>query len=132
MKPTWRLVNQRTSQVIVPFLEIADGFWSRLRGLQGRKDLEPGHGLLLVPCSSVHTFRMRFPLGLILLDKTGHVLGTRGHVAPWSVVPAVPQTHAVVEFKAGSALCVEKGDLLRLERVPGQELPASLAFLLKP
>ncbi|HTL47952.1 MAG TPA: DUF192 domain-containing protein [Verrucomicrobiae bacterium] len=132
LKPKWRVVNQRTAEVILPFLEIADHFWTRFKGLQGRADLEPGHGLLLVPCSSVHTFMMRFPIDLILLDRTGKVLGVKSTVRPWRMVAPVSQTYAIIEVKGGSALAVSPGDLLRLERVQGQELPASLGFLLKP
>jgi uncharacterized protein len=54
----WHLVDRESGEVVVSALEIAGGFWSRLRGLQFRRRLPPGAGLLLVPCRSVHTFWM--------------------------------------------------------------------------
>ncbi len=49
--------------------ELADTPLSRLRGLLGQAALPPGHGLLLVPSNSVHTFFMRFPIDVVLLDR---------------------------------------------------------------
>ena len=55
------LCERSSGQVVVERLEVADGFWSRLRGLQFRKELPAGSGLLLVPCSSIHTCPQSFP-----------------------------------------------------------------------
>ena len=52
---------------------LADGYWSRLRGLLGRKGLDEGEGLLIAPSRGVHMFGMRFPLDVLLLDPEGHV-----------------------------------------------------------
>ena len=80
-----------------PFLEqlyIADTWWTRFRGLQLQKELPAESGLLLHPCSSVHTCFMRFPLNLIFLDQQGSVVECRAGVRPWRFV--IPKSRGIV------------------------------------
>ncbi|MFE3851209.1 DUF192 domain-containing protein [Streptomyces griseorubiginosus] len=53
-------------EVRVP-LEIATSYRARTKGLLGRDSVEGA--LLLSPASSVHTFRMRFPIDVAYLDR---------------------------------------------------------------
>ena len=77
MASTWRLVSKTTGKTVVAQLRIADGFWSRLAGLQFRRPLPSDAGLLLVPCNSVHTCFVRFPVDVVFLDGSGCVLAVR-------------------------------------------------------
>ncbi|MGQ4414766.1 DUF192 domain-containing protein [Streptomyces sp. SAS_269] len=52
--------------VTVP-LEMATSYRARTRGLLGRDSL--AGAMLLSPASSVHTFRMRFPIDVAYLDR---------------------------------------------------------------
>ena len=61
---------------------VADGWWSRSRGLLGRPALDTGEGLLLTPCRSIHMFGMRFPLDVAFLDRDGTVVETYVGLAP--------------------------------------------------
>ena len=47
----------------------ADTFLGRFLGLMGKKALPPFHGLLLIPCSSVHMCFMRFPIDVVLVTE---------------------------------------------------------------
>ena len=51
-------------------------FRPRLLGLAfvRPRELPMGHALLLSPCSSVHTFGMRFPIDVAFADEQGKVL----------------------------------------------------------
>ncbi|GAB7036013.1 DUF192 domain-containing protein [Streptomyces sp. NPDC021749] len=53
-------------------LEVAASRRSRTRGLLGRDGLDGA--LLLSPCNSVHTLRMRFPIDVAYLTKDLRVL----------------------------------------------------------
>jgi hypothetical protein len=132
-RQVYRLVNSRTSAVVVEDLEIADGFLSRFAGLQLRSRLPAGHGLMLVPCSSIHTCFMRFALDLVMVDKQGRVLQVSRAVKPWRALVAPSQTHAVIEVTAGFLPEVQAGDRLILKESGGQgtgpELPKTLRFL---
>ena len=115
MKTPWRLTRADTGALVVSSLEVADGVWSRFKGLQLRASLPPGGGLLLVPCASIHTFWMRFAIDVVMLDRDYRVLELRRAVWPWRIVKAVRGTHAILEMAAGTA-GMEPGAALQLTR----------------
>jgi hypothetical protein len=122
------VIDAENGKTVVETLELADGFFSRLIGWQFRRRPTDGQGLLLVPCSSVHTCFVRFALDLVLLDRDGRVLAVRRGVRPWRAVWPVRGTHAVLEVPAGSA-CTEPGRRLRVQGPDGEAVPKSLRFL---
>jgi hypothetical protein len=128
MPAAWQLVDRSTGASVVESLELADGFWTRLAGLQFRKSLSAEQGLLLVPCSSVHSCCVRFPLDIAMLDRAGQVLRVRRGVRPWRLVFAPRRTHAVLEMPAGSER-VFPGQWLSIRGLPDEDLPKSLQFL---
>lgn len=132
MASTWHLVSKTTGKTVVAQLRIADGFWSRLVGLQFRRPLPSGAALLLVPCNSVHTCFVRFPVDVVFLDGNGSVLAVRRSLRPWRLAWGPRKSHAALEVLAGSA-DVQPGEKLRLEPSGGGEAkpPRSVAFLQK-
>ena len=112
----WRLVERSSGRSIVDRLEVADRYWRRLLGLQFRPRPPTGFGLLLIPCSSIHTCFMRFPIDIIVLDRNGRAIEVRHAVRPWRVVLLPRQTSALVELPSGGERGkVEIGAMLRLE-----------------
>ncbi len=126
----WQLVSKTTGKTVVARLKIADGFWSRLVGLQFRRDLPSDAGLLLVPCNSVHTCFVRSPVDVVFLDDRGCVLAVRRDLRPWRLAFGPRETHAVLEMTTG-ATGVGPGEALRLEPADKSDstLPVSAAFL---
>jgi hypothetical protein len=124
----WRLVDSQTGRGVVESLELADGYWSRLIGWQLRPRPEPGNGLLLVPCSSVHTCLLRFALDLIMLDRGGRVLAVRHGIRPWRAVLRTWHTHAILELPSGGT-DIRPNQVLRVLGPEGVPLPKSLQFL---
>lgn len=61
-------------EIIAERLAIADKFWPRLLGLMGKKMLINGCALLLFPCSSIHTFFMRFPIDVVYIDRDWNIV----------------------------------------------------------
>jgi uncharacterized membrane protein (UPF0127 family) len=110
----WQLMNRRTKRSVVPDVDVAAGFWSRLRGWQFRAQPARGSGLLLAPCSSIHTCWMRFALDLVWLDRDGTVLAIGRGVRPWRAALAPRGTLAVLEVPAGEAAEIQAGQQLRL------------------
>ena len=113
-------------------LEVADTFWKRFTGLQLRPGLEAGEAMILVPCASVHTCLMRFPLDLVMLDKNGAVTRVCPGVRPWRAAKAPKGTYAVLELAEGASSAVKPGQRLALKMPPGQPVPPSLRFLTAP
>jgi uncharacterized protein len=94
-------------------LAIADNFWTRFCGLQFRRPLPPGDGLILAPCGSIHTMWMRFAIDAAMLDREGRVLEVRRSIALWRIVSAPRGTHAVLETSAGN-LRLRAGEIVAL------------------
>lgn len=94
--------NKSKAEVIGNRIFIADGFFSRLKGLLGRKGLDEGEGLLLSPCSSIHCWGMRFPIDAIFLDKQYRVVAIHPNLKPGSMA-SHRQARYVLELKAGEA-----------------------------
>jgi len=74
---------QRGGATVLPRVWRAERWHQRLRGLLLRQPLQPGEGLLIEPCDSVHTLGMAYPLDLLFLDREGRVLGWREGLKPW-------------------------------------------------
>jgi uncharacterized membrane protein (UPF0127 family) len=102
-------------RVVLERCAVADGFVSRFRGLLGRRELEPGEGLLLSPSSSVHTAFMRFPIDVVFLDNTLSVIGVSPNIRPWRLAGRKGARH-VLELPAGESdrRAIEIGDQLTL------------------
>ena len=105
--------NQTRSTVLGDAVEVADTSEKRRVGLLKHARLDPGSGLWIVPCESVHTFFMKFPIDLVYLDKQRKVRKVRHAVPAWRL-SACLSAHSILELPAGTA--EESGTL------PGDEL----------
>ncbi|OFW03941.1 MAG: hypothetical protein A3H96_15980 [Acidobacteria bacterium RIFCSPLOWO2_02_FULL_67_36] len=74
----------------------------RLRGLLGRDGLAAGDGLVIDPCSSVHTCFMRFPIDLLFIDRDGRVLRAAENVGPFRFVSGGRGARRTIELPAGT------------------------------
>ena len=130
MAGTWRLVSKTTGKTVVARLTIADGFWSRLVGLQFRRPLPSDAGLLLVPCNSVHTCFVRFPVDVVFLDDRGCVLAVRQNLRPWRLAFGPRKTHAVLEMTSWLGRIAARRDFAAgSNRRKPITTPQSVAFL---
>jgi len=104
-------------RVICPRLAVADSAPTRMKGLLGRRGLEPGEGLLLRPAGSVHTAFMRFAIDVVFLNRQMEVLRVVSGMRPWRMV-GQRGARAVLELAAGEAVRtgIAAGESLTLER----------------
>ena len=63
--------------------EVAESAFERMRGLIGRKGLEPGKGMLITKCNCIHTLFMRFTIDATFLDRAGNVVRVVRNIRPW-------------------------------------------------
>jgi uncharacterized membrane protein (UPF0127 family) len=113
-----RVVNATQETVISSACAEARSFFARLQGLMGHPGLNPGEGLLIKPCSSVHSFFMRFPIDVIFVDKQDVVVGLTPAMAPNLPYAGARRAHYVIELPVGTiaASATTIGDQLRIER----------------
>ena len=79
----------------------ADRAWSRLVGLLGRRRLARDEGLLLTPCSSIHTFFMLFPIDILYLNRERVVVKAVSALRPFRLSGCLRGGHATLELPAG-------------------------------
>lgn len=104
-KDNWpvQVENLTRGQTLVATGRVADNYWTRLRGLIGHRPLAEGEGLIIVPCSSVHTHFMGFPIDVVYLDARQEVVGIDADLAPWRFGRFYRRVRCVIELPAGTA-----------------------------
>lgn len=83
---------------LVPKVQRAATFWTRLKGLLAHSGLETDEGLLIEPCNSVHTLGMRFAIGVIFLSANNQVLHLIENMPPGRLSPMVKGSRRVLEL----------------------------------
>jgi uncharacterized protein len=113
------VVRTAAGRMVCERCAIADRARTRLVGLLGRRELPPGHGLMLRPASSIHMLFMRFAIDALFLDAEGTVLRIAPGLRPWRLSSS-RGARAVLELAAGECARrgVEAGDRLELSPIP--------------
>ncbi len=108
--------NQTRKTVLADSAEVADTSAKRRTGLLKHDGLAPGTGLWIVPCESVHSFFMKFPIDLVYLDRKHKVRKVRQNMTPWRMSICL-SAHSTLELPAGTveATGTQAGDQLAIE-----------------
>jgi len=87
--------------------QLADKAWEatklkdRMKGLLGRKGLEPGEAIFIRPCTSIHSFFMKFVFDAAFVNAAGVVLHVIHSMKPWRMSKMVSRAVGVVELPKG-------------------------------
>lgn len=112
-QPARRLLVTDAGELVARHVELAEDWWSRFKGLQFRKSLREEHAILLRPCSSIHTFWMRFAIDVVFLDEHLRVIDIHRDVRPWRVIVSSGHSISVLEMTAGALPAfIKTGDML--------------------
>ncbi|MEL7563584.1 MAG: DUF192 domain-containing protein [Dehalobacterium sp.] len=114
-----KIINKSSGEIIGNRIKYAGTFLLRLKGLLFCKSLSPGEGLLLYPCSSVHSMGMRIPIDVVFLDQDLHVLNTVSDMKPGLTARQKGASYTL-ELKAGTIKNqgIGPGDIFTLESGP--------------
>ena len=112
-----RVVNRTRGILLGDKVRTARTFLSRLVGLLGTAAIADGGGLWIVPCRSVHTLGMRYPIDVAFLDARGVVIGILEGLPPNRVSRIVRGARGALELRAGTlaATGTAPGDRLEFE-----------------
>lgn len=87
--------------IISEEVTVADRFMTRLKGWLGKKSLKANEVLLIVPCSSVHTFGMKFKIDVIFLDDHHFIIHMIESMKPNRISSTVFKAKKVLELPEG-------------------------------
>ncbi len=112
-----RIVNHTRGAVLAERAERTVSLRQRLRGLLGREGLAQGEGLYISPCTSIHSFFMRFVFDAVFVDRELKVLHVIERMRPWRLSRWVRRAAGVIELPAGrlADTGTQKGDRLFIE-----------------
>ncbi len=96
-----RVANKTRGCALADRADIANTSAKRRTGLLKHSGLEPGEGLWIAPCEGVHTFRMKFPIDVIFLNKKKQVLKTRPDMVKGRIAFSL-RAYSVLELPAGT------------------------------
>lgn len=112
-----RIINQSKGTVVAVRAAVARSVWDRGRGLMFRKSLDPGTGLVIDPCGSIHSMWMRFPIDVLYISRDDAVVRADTAMPPWRIGPLFAGGRLVIELPEGTIATsqTEFGDRLVYE-----------------
>lgn len=94
-----------TGETLADKVLIADNPWLRFKGLMGKPALADGEGLLLSPCSSIHSCFMKFEFDALFLDKDNRIIHIERAMKPWRFSKVIWKAKKVLELPAKASTC---------------------------
>lgn len=116
--PKIRVRNVTKGTMVAEAADVANTSETRRTGLLKHQQLLPGEGLWIVPCEGVHTFRMKFDIDVVYLNKAKKVLKIKARM-PRSRISFCLRAHSVLELPSGmtESTATEAGDQLEFEKL---------------
>lgn len=89
--------------ILIPHVEYASNYYTRMMGLMFRKNLAENRGLLIDPCNQIHTFQMKFSIDAVYLTGDNVVVKIEKSIAPGKICKNVKKAKKVLELYGGVA-----------------------------
>ncbi|HEX8926196.1 MAG TPA: DUF192 domain-containing protein [Terriglobales bacterium] len=98
-------------------IQVAERGLDGVIGLLGRRSLDAGQGMLIVPTQAVHTIGMAFPIDLVFIDKHNKVIATREDIPPFRISKFYWKALGVIELPIGTIrdTRTQVGDQLKVD-----------------
>lgn len=93
--------NMSHNKILATKAQIANTFFTRLKGLLGTKKLDKGKALVIRPCNSIHTIGMNYDIDVLFVDSSDNVIKVINKM-PASRFSLCPKSFYVIELPAGT------------------------------
>ncbi len=95
------VVNRTRGTYLGVKIQVANTFFKRLLGLYAHRRLNFGDGVWMVPCNSIQTIGMRFPIDVVFLSSVRRVVRVVERVRPGRIVGSLNGVHSALELPMG-------------------------------
>lgn len=114
---TVKVLNATKDTVLGDRIGVAGTNMTRMVGLLGRRGLDAGEGLLIMPSQAIHTVAMRFAIDVVFLDRDWQVIHLSPDVRPFRITGLHWKARSVLELPAGviAQTSTSIGDQLAVE-----------------
>src|SRR5260370_37244032 len=111
--------NATRGTVVGQRIRVAETGLTRIVGLLGERELQPGDGLLIVPSQGVHTLGMQFPIDIAVLNDDWRVIAIRRDMRPFRMTRMFWKAAAAPEPQSGmlESTATLVGDAIEFDRV---------------
>jgi uncharacterized membrane protein (UPF0127 family) len=115
-----KLIRTSDQVCVAARLNFARSYFSRLKGLIGKKQFDFGEGLLFPKCNSIHMWMMSIPIDVVFLKSNAKnsewtILSVYPQLKPWKLFPVSDvKADDVLELPAGliDSISLKKGEVL--------------------
>ncbi len=94
--------NQTRGVRLASQVELAQTFFTRLRGWMGRSSFPEGAALVISPCNSIHTWFMKSPIDVLFVDREHRVVQMLQEIPPYQISRIVRGATYVIELPPGT------------------------------
>lgn len=92
----------RNNQILTQEATYACSFGARLKGLLFRTKLSENEALILSPCTSVHTFFMKFPIDVVFINAKGEIVYLYSNLKPYRLTWLHGSAKLAIELPSGT------------------------------
>lgn len=112
-----KIINLTRNFLLADKVSLAENFFSRTKGLLGKKSLAENEALIIKPCNSIHTLFMRFAIDAVFLDRQNKVVALKENMEPFGFTPIYWKAYLVIELPSHtiSRSLVQINDQIQLE-----------------
>jgi hypothetical protein len=97
-----KATNLRNGKELSNNVAVADRLLKRMKGLLGKNNLQTREALWIKPCMSIHTFFMRFPIDVVVLNRRNQVIAVIKNLRPNRLTRIYFSAVSVLELPAGT------------------------------
>jgi len=108
------ILTSHNQKLILPHVLKTSSMAERMRGLLWHTPLKDDEGLLIQPCSSIHTIGMHYKIDALFLNKDLTIKKIFSHMKPYRFVMSFGAA-MVLEILAGSAAKFELAENMKLQ-----------------
>lgn len=112
-----KIINKSRNIILAKKAVLADTFLKRIKGLIGKESFSQGEALVIIPCKSIHSFFMRFPIEVVFLNKENKVIKIISPLKPYRLTGIYFSAYSCIEFPLGTLEeTVSLGDILEIQK----------------
>ncbi len=98
------IFNTSNGRLLAEEGSLANTFLSRLKGWLGKKAMPEGEGLIIYPCTKVHSIGMKIVIDVLFLSRSNEIVYIIKQMSPNRISPHIKNAHYVIELPAGQVL----------------------------
>ena len=112
-----KIINKTKNTILAQEAIVARTVLKRIKGLLGRDDFKQGEALIIMPCKSIHTFFMPFPIDVLFVNKQNQILKAIPSLRPGRLTYIYFNAAFVIELPSGTiqASRTSQGDTISIE-----------------